>query len=119
FIFYRKLQTAGGVDSMVVVDGKDLTAFKFDQTNATLSGVETTLDIHPHPLDWLHFENTFSLTTGKLKEAIESSNYLPFIPAPRLISELRCNFNKLTKGIANFYAKVELDNTFNQDKIFA
>jgi len=119
FIFYRKLQTTGGMDSTVMVDGKDLTAFKFDQTNATLSGVEATLDIHPHPLDWLHFENTFSLTTGKLKEAIESSNYLPFIPAPRLISELRCNFNKLTKGIANFYAKVELDNTFNQDKIFA
>ena len=118
FIFYRKLQAAGGVDSMVTVDGKELTAFKFDQTNATLSGIEATLDIHPHPLDWLHFENTFSLTTGKLKEAIESSSYLPFMPAPRLISELRCNFKKLSKGVANFYAKVELDNTFKQDKIF-
>ncbi len=118
FIFYRKLQSAAGSDSMVNVDGSNLTAFKFDQTNATLSGVEATLDIHPHPLDWLHVENTFSLTTGKLKEAIESSEYLPFIPAPRLISEVRCNFNKLTKGVVNFYAKVELDNTFRQDKIF-
>ncbi len=118
FIFYRKLQSAAGSDSLVNVDGSDLTAFKFDQTNATLSGVEATLDIHPHPLDWLHFENTFSLTTGKLKEAIESSKYLPFIPAPRLISEVRCNFNKFSKGLANFYAKIELDNTFKQDKIF-
>ena len=118
FIFYRKLQTAGGVDSMVIVDGKELTAFKFDQTNATLSGIEATLDIHPHPLDWLHFENTFSLTTGNLKEAIESSSYLPFIPAPRLISELRCNFKKPAKGITNFYAKLELDNTFKQTRIF-
>jgi iron complex outermembrane recepter protein len=118
FIFYRKLQSAAGTDSMVNINGSDLTAFKFDQTNAALSGVEATLDIHPHPLDWLHFENTFSLTTGKLKEAIESSKYLPFIPAPRLISEVRCNFNKLTKGVTNFYAKVELDNTFKQDKIF-
>ena len=118
FIFYRKLQSAAGSDSLVNVDGSDLTAFKFDQTNATLSGVEATLDIHPHPLDWLHFENTFSLTTGKLKEAIESSKYLPFIPAPRLISEVRCNFNELTKVVANFYAKIELDNTFKQDNIF-
>ena len=118
FIFYRKLQSAAGSDSMVNVDGSDLTAFKFDQTNATLSGVEATLDIHPHPLDWLHFENTFSLTTGKLKEAIESSDYLPFMPAPRLISEVRGNFKKLGKGVANFYAKVELDNTFKQEKIF-
>jgi iron complex outermembrane receptor protein len=118
FIFYRKLQADASGDSTVTVDGNNLSAFKFDQTNATLSGMEVSLDIHPHPLDWLHIENTFSLTSGKLKEAIESSKYLPFIPAPRLISELRCNFSKLGKGIVNFYAKIELDNTFNQDKIF-
>jgi iron complex outermembrane recepter protein len=118
FIFYKKLQAAGGGDSTVNVDGQNLAAFKFGQTNATLSGVEATLDIHPHPFDWLHIENTFSLTTGKLKEAIESSKYLPFIPAPRLINEVRCNFTKLTKGLANFYAKIELDNTFKQNNIF-
>ena len=118
FIFYKKLQAAGGNDSTINLDGGDLTAFKFDQRNATLSGIEASIDIHPHPLDWLHIENTFSVTTGKFKEAIESSNYLPFIPAPRLINEVRCNFNLLTKGIANFYAKIELDNTFKQNKIF-
>jgi iron complex outermembrane recepter protein len=119
FVFYRKLQTAGGMDSLITQDGNQLTAFKFGQTNATLSGIEAILDIHPHPLDWLHFENTFSLTNGKLNKAIESSNNLPFMPAPRLISELRCNFNKATKGLVNFYAKIELDNTFRQNKIFA
>ncbi len=119
FIFYKKLQAAGGGDSSVNVNGANLAAFKFDQRNATLSGIEATVDIHPHPLDWLHIENTFSFTTGKFKEAIESSKYLPFIPAPRLINEVRCNFNSLTKAIANFYAKLELDNTFAQNNIFA
>jgi len=119
FIFYKKLQAAGGGDSTVAIDGQDLAAFKFGQTNATLSGIEATVDIHPHPLDWLHIENTFSYTIGKLKTEIESSKYLPFIPAPRLINELRCNFTKLTKGVANFYAKLELDNTFAQNNIFA
>ena len=118
FVFYRKLQASTGGDSTVTENGNDLSAFKFDQTNATLSGLEASLDIHPHPLDWLHIENTFSLTSGKLKEAIESSKYLPFIPAPRLISELRCNFTKLSKGIVNFYATIELDNTFKQNRIF-
>ena len=69
-------------------------------------------------MDWLHIENTFSFTTGKFKQAIESSNYLPFIPAPRLINEVRCNFNSITKSITHFYAKIELDNTFKQNKIF-
>ena len=119
FVFYRKLQASAGGDSTVTVNGNNLSAFTFDQTNATLRGLEASLDIHPHPLDWLHIENTFSLTSGKLKEAIESSKYLPFIPAPRLISELRCNFKKLSKGIVNFYATIELDNTFKQDRIFA
>ncbi len=118
FIFYRKLAAAGGGDSLVTVDGNKLNAFKFGQTNATLTGIEASLDIHPHPLDWLHIENTFSLTSGKLKQAIEDSKYLPFIPAPRLINEVRCNFPKLSKAIVNFYAKIELDNTFKQNKIF-
>ncbi len=118
FIFYRKLENAAGTDSLVLQDGAELTAFKFSQTNASLSGIEASFDLHPHPLDWLHFENTFSYTVGKLKNPIESSKYLPFIPAPRLINELRGNFNKIGKAVANFYAKVELDNTFDQNKIF-
>jgi len=80
--------------------------------------VEASLDIHPPPPDWLPIETTFSFTNGKLKEAIESSKYLPFIAVPKLISELRCNFTKLSKGIVNFVAKAALDNTFKQDRIF-
>ena len=29
-------------------------AFKFNQRKASLAGFEAKLDIHPHPLDWLH-----------------------------------------------------------------
>lgn len=119
FIFYGKLQNVLGSDSLVNVDGEELMAFKFGQSKATLKGIEASIDVHPHPLDWLHFENTFSFTRGQFSQAIEGSNNLPFIPAPRLISELRCSFNKFLKGIGNFYARVELDNTFRQNRIFS
>jgi iron complex outermembrane recepter protein len=118
FILYRKLQAAGGSDSTVNVGGTALTAFKFDQQKATLSGVEATVDIHPHPLDWLHIENTFSYVSGRLKNPVESARHLPFIPAPRLITELRGNFKKVQKSIRNFYIKIEADNTFAQNNIF-
>ncbi|MBC7890334.1 MAG: TonB-dependent receptor [Ferruginibacter sp.] len=118
FIFYRKLQAAGGGDSTVNVDGNDLNAFKFDQRKATLSGLEATIDIHPHPLDWLHVQNTFSLVTGRLKEAVASAKFLPFIPAPRLITEFRGDFKKIGTNIRNFYLKFEIDNIFSQDNIF-
>lgn len=118
FILYRKLQSTGGGDSTMNIDGQDLTAFKFEQTKAALSGIEATIDLHPHPLDWLHVENTFSFVTGKLNSAIEGSKFLPFIPAPRLITELRGNMKKIKSNIKNAYVKFEIDNTLTQDNIF-
>ena len=119
FIFYRKLQAIRGGDSMVNVNGEILDAFKFDQRKASLYGLEASIDIHPHPLDWLHIQNVFSLVSGRLNEAIADSKHLPFIPAPRLITECRVDFKKYKKAIRNFYMKLELDNTFAQKNIFS
>ena len=102
FIFYRKLEAAAGGDSLVNVNGDDLTAFKFDQRKATMSGLQ----------------NTFSLVSGRFKEQIESTKFMPFVPAPRLVTEFRANFNKIEDHMENFYFKAELDNTFAQDNVF-
>ena len=118
FIFYRKLQAAAGGDSTINANGSNLDAFKFDQRKAALRGVEATIDIHPHPLDWLHLQNTFSFVAGRFKDPVSSVKYLPFIPAPRLITEVRGNFKKLTKTVNNFYIKFEADNTFAQNNVF-
>ncbi|MGG9970402.1 TonB-dependent receptor [Ferruginibacter sp. SUN002] len=118
FILYRKLQNTGGTDSLINVDGQDLTAFQFEQTKASLTGIEATVDFHPHPLDWLHIENTFSFVTGRLKQSIEGNKFLPFIPAPRLITEFRGNIKKIRNHISNGYVKFEIDNTFKQHNIF-
>ena len=118
FIFYRKLKGIYGADSTINVNGQELAAFKFDQRKATLAGIEATLDVHPHPIDWLHFQNTFSFVRGLLKEQIEGSRNLPFIPAPKLLTELRGDFKKAGKHISNFYLKLEMDNTFKQSHAF-
>ncbi len=118
FIFYRKLEATGGGDSLVNVNGDLLTAFKFDQTKAFLTGLEATLDIHPHPLDWLHILNTFSVVSGQFRKPIEGNKFLPFIPATKLATEFKGSFNKLTNIIRNFYVKFEVDNTFNKKDVF-
>jgi iron complex outermembrane recepter protein len=118
FIFYRKLESTHGGDSLVNVDGEDIMAFKFSQAKATLYGGELNLDIHPHPLDWLHFENTFSYVRGVFDHPVEGVKNIPFIPAARLITQLKGEFLKRGKHISNLTMSLELDNTFKQNDAF-
>ena len=118
YIFYSKLESMHGGDSLVHQGGSDLVAFKFKQAIASLYGFEAKLDIHPHPLDWLHFENNFSLVAAHFNQSFEGSNKLPFIPSPRLLSVLRANFNKQHKQFRNSYIKLELDNVSAQNRVF-
>ncbi|MFL5742076.1 MAG: TonB-dependent receptor [Flavisolibacter sp.] len=118
FIFYHKLTGAGGADSLVMVDNDLIPAFKFGQRSAHLAGFEFLLDLHPHPLDWLHFQNTVSYVRGKFKEPVEGVNNVPFIPATRWLSELRGEFLTKGKTFRNLAAYVELDHTFEQNHPF-
>jgi iron complex outermembrane receptor protein len=118
FIFYRKLNSTAGGDSIITHEGDDFFAFRFNQSNATLYGGEANFDIHPHPLDWLHIENSFSYVRGTLNQPQDGSKNLPFIPAPKLVNEIKGDFFKKGKTLRNFYVQLELDNTFAQNNAF-
>ncbi|MEO8171487.1 MAG: TonB-dependent receptor [Sediminibacterium sp.] len=118
YIFYGKLEGVGGGDSLVNVNGDKLAAFKFRQAAATLVGFEIRFDLHPHPLDWLHFENSFSMVAGHFNQSFDGSNKLPFVPSPRLQSELRADFNKAGKDLRHLYFKFEMDHVNTQNRVF-
>lgn len=118
FIFYSKLSGTNGSDSLVNVDGSLIPAYQFGQRNATLYGSEVLIDIHPHPLDWLHWQNTLSYVRGQFASPIEGVTNVPFIPATKWISELRGDFLKDGKSLKNLSLHVEADHTFAQNKPF-
>lgn len=118
FIFYRKLTARAGGDSMIVDGGDQFFAFRFNQANAHLYGLEFNLDIHPHPLDWLHLENTYSWVRGKLSQAQDGVNDLPFMPAPRLIDQVKLDILKKNKTFQHVFVMAELDNNFAQKHPF-
>lgn len=118
FIYYRKLQSANGGDSVIENDDGKFFAFQYDQHNAHLYGAEVNLDIHPHPLDWLHIENSFSIVKGRLSEEQDGSKNLPFIPAARLINEVKAELLPRGKVFQRMYIKAELDNNFAQNDPF-
>ncbi|WOD44064.1 TonB-dependent receptor [Hwangdonia lutea] len=85
--------------------------FVYLQNDAILYGGEFGLHLHPHPLDWLHFESSFETVTGKQMD----DTYLPLIPAKSISNIIRIEFedNWIKKG----YAFVKLKSTFKQDKV--
>jgi iron complex outermembrane receptor protein len=120
FIFYEKMLNENGTDSVMIdaLSGDELNVFQFKQSNAYLYGIELHSDIHPHPLDWLHIENTFSYIQGHFTNAIEGTTNLPLMQAPRWIFALRGNVLPKGKIIRNVYASVEMDYAFKQTHAF-
>lgn len=118
FIFYSKLSGANGVDSLVNVNGNFIPAYKFGQHDAHLAGAEFLIDLHPHPLDWLHWQNTLSYVRGRFSEPIAGLKDMPFIPATRWISELRTELLRSGKTFKNLALSFEVDHTFDQNHPF-
>ena len=115
YIFTEKMQDASGNELMI----DDAPAFKFTQGNAQLFGGEIFIDVHPHPFDWLHLENSFSFVRATQSNRPENEKFLPFIPAPKYRGEIRTNFKEVNKTFSDFYAKFAVDHYFKQNNIYS
>jgi iron complex outermembrane recepter protein len=118
FIFYSKLSSSNGGDSLVEVGQDLIPAYKFEQQTASLAGFEALLDFHPHPLDWLHWKNTFSYVKGNFHEPIEGTKNVPFIPATRFLSEFRVELLSKGKTVRNLLLFAGVDHAFDQNNPF-
>lgn len=119
FIYLHKVNSVSGGDSIITEDGNSNKVYTFAQGDAFLYGGELSLDIHPHPWDWLHIENSFSLVNAELKNATDSTKYLPFIPAPRLQTELRAEFRRENKRWSDIFVSITMQHNFEQNRIYS
>lgn len=121
YIYIRKLQGANSLDSIPTINNDaQVPAYIYDQRNALLYGGEFYLDIHPHPFDWLHFENTFSYVRGVFTgSTTDSTKNLPNIPQTRWQISLRAQKRSLNNWMKNGYIKVGADINFAQNNIFS
>ncbi len=115
FIFPRQLNSIAGGDSLT----EGYQTFKYFAADARLWGGEISVDIHPHPLDWLHIENTFSYVHSEQKNQPDSTKYLPFTPPAKFTTELRANAKTLFKNMKNAYFKLGLEYYFAQNRFYA
>ncbi len=96
--------------SGLIIAGNDV--FNYIQNNAILYGGEMGIHLHPHPLDWLHFESSFESVTGKK----ENGDYLPLIPANNWNNTLRAEFN-IKNWLKDGFATLNVSDTFNQNNV--
>lgn len=115
YIFSHKINSVNGGDSIQ----NGFSTYKFDSGNALLFGGEAYLDIHPHPLDWLHFENSFAYVYSELKNQSDSTRYLPFTPAPKWTSDIRVDLNNISKSLKNTYVSFGLEHNFKQTHVYS
>jgi len=113
------LQNHHGQDSIIVAGNQ---TYKFQQAEAQLYGFDANLDIHPY--DWLHFENSISVTYALNKGGNgilvnDSSRYLPFIPPLHTNTELRANIKRISKHISSFYLKIGMEYYAKQERVYS
>jgi iron complex outermembrane receptor protein len=85
--------------------------YNYLQQNAAIKGVEVTSDIHPQKIKCLNWITSYSYIYGTL----DNGNYLPFIPAPKLNSDVKLSF-KNSKRINEFAVKPGITYVFLQDR---
>jgi iron complex outermembrane receptor protein len=126
YIFQEQILDANGNPERVNPDGSpnpngQYSKFTYVQSKARINGGEFNFDLHPVP--WLHFENSASVTYGTNLgtggKVPDSLKYLPFIPPLHTHSELRGTFAKGFGIFRNTYAFAGFDHYSAQDHYFS
>ena len=99
-----------GLESSVphIANGEDqIATYQYQQGTARLVGFEAMLDIHP--VEPLHFENTFSYVNARQLHQPEEGRWLPFTPAPRWTSDLRYEIMRNGRMLNKTFLSMKLE----------
>ncbi len=113
YIFSHKQLDSNGED--LLTDGYK--TYQFVSGDARILGGEVSVDIHP--VERLHFQNTFSYVNSVQLNQSDSTKYLPFTPAPKLMSDLRYDIIRHGKTLNNTYISFGVECNLKQDHIYS
>ena len=89
--------------------------FQYMSGDARLWGGELLVDLHP--IEPLHFENTFSYVNAVQLHQPSESRYLPFTPAPRWTSDLRYDIIRDGRVLNNTYVSLGMECYLRQSHV--
>lgn len=95
--------------------------FEYVSSNtAILTGASVTLGVHPAAVKWLEWENMFSYLYTWLPHQTDSTDHLPWIPAPHWNSNLIFKLNDLRgSALRGTYFKVGISKYWAQHDVYS
>jgi iron complex outermembrane receptor protein len=117
FIFADRIASASGGDSMQL--GAPVYKYAGDNT-AILAGATAYFNIHPSSVKWLEWKNGFTYIYSFLPGQTDSTQHIPFTPAPRLTSEIKFKLSDKSSSILRgSYIMFGLEHDWAQNNIYS
>ena len=118
YTYSEKILNRAGQDS-IVDPARPIKTFRYAQGNAVLSGAEVQLTVSPRSARWFNFTGTYSLVRSRNRSATnDSARYLPFLPPPRLIGQVKLTRTNIGQRFQNAYALAEIEHNAQQNQAF-
>jgi iron complex outermembrane receptor protein len=87
---------------------------------AIITGVSGYLNIHPAGAKWLEIDNGFTYVYSYIPNSSDSTNHIPWTPAPHLTSEVKFRLNDWHNSIIRgTYIKFGLQHDWAQNDIYS
>jgi iron complex outermembrane receptor protein len=115
FIFPARIQSSLGGDSIE----QGAPVYKYGATTAWITGVSAYFNIHPRVAKWIEIDNGFSYTYSFLPGQTDSTQHVPFTPAPRLTSEVKFKLPTGHTFLSQLYVKFGLAHYWSQSVIYS
>jgi len=116
FIFPVRIQSKVSGDSMV--DGVPF--FQYIANKAIITGFSGYFNIHPSDTRWLEIDNNFTYVYSFLPNQTDSTQHVPWTPAPRLTTEVKFKFkDRKTSMLRSTYMEFGMAKYWAQNEIYS
>jgi len=116
FIFPSKLASKLGGDSLML----NAPVYKFGAATAVIAGISAYLNIHPTEAKWLEIRNGFTYTYSYMPHQTDTTEHVPFTPAPRLTTEFRFKLtDRKHSMLQGTYVQIGLEHDWAQKNIYS
>ncbi|QKZ11409.1 TonB-dependent receptor [Spirosoma sp. KUDC1026] len=116
YTYSEKVTDRFGRDS-IVDPSRPILTYRYVQGNAVLFGGEGQISVNPRSAQWFHFTTSYSLVRSRnLSSTSDSTKYLPFLPPPRVIGQLKLTRAEAGNHWHNLYALLEVEHNAAQNQ---